>query len=52
MPKTRLPYSSEFRCQIVELVHAERDPADLAREFEPTVQSIRTRVAKADKQEG
>ena len=52
MPKTRPPYASEFRCQMVELVRAGRDPDDLAREFEPTAQSIRAWVAKADKQEG
>ena len=36
MPKTLPPYSPEFRPQMVELVHAGRDPAELAREFEPT----------------
>ena len=40
MPKTRPPYSPDFRRQKVELVRAGRDPADLAREFEPTAQSI------------
>ena len=38
MSKTRLPYSPEFRRQMVELVRAGRDPDDLAREFEPTAQ--------------
>ena len=52
MLKTRVPYSPEFRRQMVELVRAGRDPDDLAREFEPTAQSIRAWVAKADKQEG
>ena len=37
---------------MVELVRAGRDADDLAREFEPTAQSIRAWVAKADKQEG
>ena len=36
MPKTRPPYSPEFRRQMVDLVRAGRDPDDLAREFEPT----------------
>ncbi len=36
MPKTHSPYSPEFRRQIVDLVRTGRDPADLAREFEPT----------------
>ena len=52
MPETRVPYSPEFRRQMVDLVRAGRDPDDLAREFEPTAQSIRAWLAKADKQEG
>ena len=52
MPKTRAPYSPEFRRQIVDLVRAGRDPDDLGREFEPTVQSIRSWVSSADKKEG
>jgi hypothetical protein len=52
MPKTRPPYAPEFRRQMVELVHAGRDPAELAREFEPTAQSISHWVAQADRQEG
>ena len=34
------------------VVHAARDPADLAREFAPSAQAIRDCVAKADRQEG
>jgi transposase len=52
MPKTRPPYAPEFRRQIVELARAGRDPADLAREFEPSAQAIRNWVAEADRQEG
>ena len=52
MPKIRPPYSSEFRRQMVDLVRAGRDPEDLAREFEPTSQSIRNWVVQADRQEG
>jgi transposase len=52
MPKTRPPYSPEFRRQIVDLVRAGRDPDDLAREFEPTAQSIRHWVAVADRRDG
>ena len=52
MAKTRPPYSSEFRRQMVDLVRAGRSPEDLAREFEPTAQSIGAWVAAADKQEG
>ena len=52
MPKTRAPYAPEFRRQMVELVRAGRDPADLAREFEPSAQAIRNWVAQADRAEG
>jgi transposase len=52
MPKTRAPYAPEFRRQMVELVRAGRDPEDLAREFEPTAQSIRNWVVQADRSEG
>jgi transposase-like protein len=48
MAKTRPPYSPEFRRQIVDLVRAGRDPDDLAREFEPTAQSIRHWVASLE----
>src|ERR1700720_4791828 len=36
MPRTRPPYSPEFRRQMVDLVRAGRNPDDLAREFEPS----------------
>ena len=52
MPKTRLPYSPEFRRQMVDLGRAGRSPEDLARAFEPTAQSIGAWVAAADQQEG
>jgi len=52
MPKSRPPYSPEFRRQMVDLVRAGRSPEDLAREFEPTAQSIGAWVAAANKQEG
>ena len=52
MPKTRPPYSPEFRRQIVDLVRSGRDPSDLAREFEPSAQAIRNWVACADRPEG
>jgi transposase len=52
MPKSRPPYSAEFRRQMVDLVRAGRDPEDLAREFEPSSQSIRNWVARADRKEG
>ena len=46
MAKTRLPYTPEFRLRMVELVHAVRTPEELAAEFEPTAQSIRSWVAQ------
>jgi transposase len=52
MAKTRLPYTPEFRRQMVELVHAGRSPQELAREFEPTAQSIRNWVAQVDRDQG
>ena len=52
MPKSRPPYSPEFRRQMVNLVRAGRSPEDLSREFEPTAQSIGVWVAAADKREG
>ncbi len=44
MGKTRKPYPPEFRQQMVELVRAGRTPESLAREFEPTAESIRNWV--------
>ncbi len=52
MAKTRLPYAPEFRRQMVELVNAGRSPEELAREFEPTAQSIKTWVAQAARNTG
>jgi len=37
---------------MVDSVRAGRDPEDLAREFEPTSQSIRNWVGQADRQKG
>lgn len=47
MPATKPPYPPEFRRQMVELVQAGRKPAQLAREFGCTAQSIATWVAQA-----
>src|ERR1700741_486617 len=52
MGKTRADYPPEFRRQMVELVQAGRSPEELAREFEPTAQSIRNWVAQAERNEG
>ena len=52
MPKSRPPYPPEVRRQLVALVRSGRDPEELAREFEPTAQSIRNWVAQADRDAG
>ncbi len=52
MGKTRKPYPPEFRWQMVELVRAGRSPEELAKEFEPTAESIRNWVKQADRDEG
>ena len=52
MSKTRPPYTPEFRHQIIELVRAGRSPDELAKEFEPTAQSIRNWVAQAERDAG
>ena len=52
MPKPRPSYSPAFRRRVADLVRAGRDPADLAREFEPSAQAIRNWVVQADRQEG
>ena len=43
---------AEFRARIVELVKAGRTPEELAREFEPTAQTIINWVAQADRDAG
>ena len=45
-------YASEFRRQMVELVRAGRGPEELAREFEPSAQTIRNWVNQADLDDG
>ena len=52
MPMTPPPYSSGFREQMVELVRSAARPEELAREFEPSAQSIRNWVGQADRDEG
>lgn len=52
MPKSRPPYAPEFRQRMVELVRAGRTPEELAKEFEPTAQSIGNWVRQADRDEG
>jgi transposase len=48
MPRSRPAYPPEFRQKLIELAHAGRSPEQLAKEFEPTAQTIRNWVAQAD----
>ena len=41
MPRSRPAYPPEFRQKLIELVHAGRSPEELAKEFEPSAQTIR-----------
>ncbi len=52
MPRSHAPYPEEFRRRMVELVRSGRQPEELAREFEPSAQSIRNWVCQADLDEG
>ena len=52
MPRYRTAYPPEFRRQMVDLVRSGRTPEELAREFEPTAQSISTWVKQADRDAG
>ena len=52
MPRTRRSFPPAFRARMVELVRSGRSPAELAREFEPSSQSIRDWVRQADRDEG
>ncbi|MFC4116986.1 transposase [Nonomuraea zeae] len=45
-------YPPEFRRQMVEVVRAGRTPEELAKEFQPSAQSIRTWVRQADLDDG
>ena len=51
MPRSRPPYPPEFRRQMVELVRAGRSPEELAREFDPSAQTIRNWTEQADRDE-
>ena len=52
MPRTRPPYPQEFRDRIVELARAGRSVSELAEEFEPSDQTIRSWIKKADIEDG
>jgi transposase len=48
----RRPYPGEFRQQMVDLVRSGRDPEELAKEFEPSAESIRNWIKQADRDQG
>jgi len=52
MPRSRPPYPPEFRHRMIELVRAGRTPEQLAKEFEPTAQTIRNWAAQAERDTG
>ena len=52
MSRKRIPYAAEYRQQMVDLVRSGRSPDHLAREFEPSAQSIRNWVEQAGREEG
>lgn len=52
MPKTRKPYPDEFKRKLIDLVRQGRTPEELARQFEPSAQSIRNWVTQYDRDEG
>jgi len=52
MPTPDLPYPAEFRSRMIDLVRSGRSPDDLAKEFEPSAQTIRNWVQQADLDDG
>ena len=52
MPRSKPKYAPEIKQRILDLVKAGRSPATLAREFEPTEQTIRNWMAQADRDAG
>lgn len=52
MPSSRVAYPPEFRQKLIELVGAGRSPEELAKEFEPSAQTIRNWVKRAAADDG
>lgn len=51
--RTRPPYPTEYKAELVRLVREEgRSPSELAREFEPSAQSITNWVVQAEVDDG
>ena len=52
MGRTRRRYPPEFRQQLIELALAGRTPEELAKEFEPSAQTIRNWIGQAARDVG
>jgi transposase len=52
MSEPKKAYATEFKRRMVELVRAGRSPESLAREFEPSANTIRKWATQADVDEG
>lgn len=52
MAKGRKTYPTEFKARLVEMCRAGRSAESLARDFEPTAQTVRNWVKQADLDEG
>ena len=52
MARKSPPFTPEFRRQMIELVRSGRSPESLAKEFEPTAQTIRNWAAQAGRDDG
>ena len=52
MPRTHQPYAPEYRRRIIELARAGRSINELAREFEPTAETIRQWIKQAGLDDG
>jgi len=52
MPRTHPRYPDEYRQQILDLARAGRSPDELAKEFEPTAQTIRNWIKHSELDHG
>ena len=52
MPRSHPRYAPEYRQRIIELARAGRSVSELARQFEPTAESIRVWIKQAELDEG
>jgi transposase len=48
MSRSHVAYPPEFRQKLIELVEAGRSPEELSKEFEPSAQTIRNWVKRAE----